>query len=148
MSMLLKGDLVRMPAYLVFVGVVTMLQPLCAAETLPVPAFPGAEGFGAYSKGGRGGRVYHVTTLADGGQGSLREAVEAEGPRIVVLDVSGTIRLTKTLDIKNPSSRLPDRRRRGTGSAFAMRRWRSAPITRSSAFCGAGWATRGGAAMR
>lgn len=67
-----------------------------------IPAFPGAEGFGAYARGGRGGRVYHVTTLADGGPGSLREAVEAAGPRIVVFDVSGTIRLTKTLAIEEP----------------------------------------------
>jgi hypothetical protein len=65
-------------------------------------AFPGAEGFGAYAQGGRGGRVYHVTTLEDGGPGSLREAVEAEGPRIVVFEVGGTIRLKKALEIRNP----------------------------------------------
>ncbi|MCU0917402.1 MAG: pectate lyase [Planctomycetes bacterium] len=67
-----------------------------------LPAFPGAEGFGAYARGGRGGRVYHVTTLEDGGAGSLREAVEAEGPRIVVFDVAGTLLLKKALVIRNP----------------------------------------------
>jgi hypothetical protein len=46
--------------------------------------------------------VYHVTTLEDGGAGSLREAVEAAGPRIVVFDVGGTIRLKKDLTITNP----------------------------------------------
>jgi hypothetical protein len=68
----------------------------------PVLAFPGAEGFGAYAKGGRGGKVYHVTTLEDKGPGSLREAVEADGPRIVVFDISGTIRLAKPLDVRHP----------------------------------------------
>ncbi|MBP7052041.1 MAG: pectate lyase [Phycisphaerae bacterium] len=67
-----------------------------------MPAFPGAEGFGAYSRGGRGGRVIHVTTLADSGPGSLREAVDASGPRIVVFDVSGTIKLTKNLYVEEP----------------------------------------------
>jgi hypothetical protein len=64
-------------------------------------AFPGAEGFGAYSQGGRGGWVYHVTTLEDGGPGSLRAAVEARRPRIVVFDVGGTIRLKKDLNVTN-----------------------------------------------
>ena len=67
-----------------------------------LPAFPGAEGFGAFSQGGRGGRVYHVTTLEDRGTGSLREAVEAQGRRIVVFEVGGTIRLKKDLTITNP----------------------------------------------
>lgn len=67
-----------------------------------VPAFPGAEGFGAQSIGGRGGRVIEVTTLDDAGPGSLRAAVEAEGPRIVVFRVSGTIELMTELVVKHP----------------------------------------------
>ena len=66
-----------------------------------VVAFPGAEGAGAYSLGGRGGRVIKVTTLADSGPGSLRAAVEAEGPRTIVFDTGGTISLKKPLRIRN-----------------------------------------------
>ncbi len=55
------------------------------------PAFPGAEGFGKYAIGGRAGQVIQVTNLNDDGLGSFRAACEAEGPRIVVFKVSGTI---------------------------------------------------------
>jgi hypothetical protein len=65
-------------------------------------AFPGAEGYGRFAAGGRGGRVIEVTTLADDGPGSLREAVEAEGPRTVVFRVGGEIRLKSKLTAKNP----------------------------------------------
>ncbi len=64
-----------------------------------VPAFPGAEGFGAQSLGGRGGNVLFVTNLNDAGPGSLRAAVEADGPRTVVFRVSGTVALKSTLAI-------------------------------------------------
>ncbi len=70
--------------------------------TAKLPAFPGAEGFGAYSQGGRSGRVLEVTDLNDSGPGSLREAVRAKGPRIVVFRVSGNIELKSGLSISNP----------------------------------------------
>ncbi|MXV14478.1 pectate lyase [Pedobacter sp. HMF7056] len=69
------------------------------ADTLPI-AFPGAEGFGKYTTGGRGGRVVRVTNLADAGPGSFREAVSLKVPRIVVFTVSGTIHLETPLTIR------------------------------------------------
>ncbi|MET0393319.1 MAG: pectate lyase [Chitinophagaceae bacterium] len=64
-------------------------------------AFPGAEGFGKYTTGGRGGKVMVVTNLDDKGPGSFREAVEAKGKRIVVFALSGTIHLETKLLIKS-----------------------------------------------
>ena len=63
-------------------------------------AFPGAEGFGKYTTGGRGGKVFIVSNLNDNGAGSFREAAEAKVPRIIVFSVSGTIHLETKLSIK------------------------------------------------
>jgi pectate lyase len=75
-----------------------------AASRVPrsIPAFPGAEGFGSHTPGGRGGRVIFVTNLDDAGPGSFREACEAQGARIVIFRVSGLITLAQPLVIKNP----------------------------------------------
>jgi len=67
-----------------------------------IPAFPGAEGGGMYSFGGRGGKVYVVTSLADRGPGTFREACEAAGPRIVIFNVAGVIRLEDRIRIRAP----------------------------------------------
>jgi rhamnogalacturonan endolyase len=64
-----------------------------------VPAFPGAEGFGANAVGGRSGTVYHVTNLNDSGAGSFRDAVSV-GNRTVVFDIGGVIRITSPVVVK------------------------------------------------
>lgn len=64
-----------------------------------VLAFPGAEGAGKYTSGGRGGEIIEVTSLDDSGPGSLRYAIKRKGPRIIVFSISGTIELEKELVI-------------------------------------------------
>ncbi|QMW06844.1 pectate lyase [Spirosoma foliorum] len=79
------------------------MSPFCASGqsgfAKPL-AFPGAEGFGKYTSGGRGGQVLVVRNLDDSGPGSFREAVTTRGPRIVVFAVSGTIALKSKILIR------------------------------------------------
>lgn len=84
-----------------------------------IPAFPGAEGGGKYAFGGRGGRVIVVTSLADNGPGSLREACEQGGPRIIVFNVAGIIRLKTPLMIRAPYITIAGQSAPGDGVCVA-----------------------------
>lgn len=78
-------------------------RPLSTSAPPPVLAFPGAVGYGASTRGGRGGRLLRVTRLDDSGPGSLRWALEnVRGPRIIIFDVSGTIELERQILIEYP----------------------------------------------
>jgi hypothetical protein len=88
-------------------GLISLMAVSSVASATP-PAFPGAVGQGAAASGGRGGDVYHVTTLADYNpktepkiEGSLRHAIRsAEAPRTIVFDVGGAIALHAPLEIR------------------------------------------------
>jgi pectate lyase len=82
------------------------------------PAFPGAEGFGAATPGGRGGRVVFVTTLEDGGPGSFREAVAASGPRTVVFRVGGLVTLARPVVVTEPFLTVAGQTAPGDGVCF------------------------------
>lgn len=84
-----------------------------------IPAFPGAEGGGAYSFGGRGGRVIEVTNLNDFGPGSFRDACEQGGARIVVFNVAGIITLSKPVSIRAPYITIEGQSAPGDGICIA-----------------------------
>lgn len=84
-----------------------------------IPAFPGAWGGGMYAFGGRGGRVIVVTNLNDRGPGSFRAACEAAGPRIVVFNVAGVIRLTDRIRVRAPYITIAGNTAPGDGVCIA-----------------------------
>ena len=110
--------------FMVCLYLIVMAMATTAGGALP--AFPGAQGFGSTTPGGRGGGVLEVINLNDHGPGSLREAIDATGPRTVVFRVSGTIQLDSEIEIKNPHITIAGQTAPGDGICLRKQTFRVA----------------------
>ena len=107
----LYRDMIRLRALLLPIFLLT----LTSESSAQLIAFPGAEGGGQFSVGGRGGKVIEVTNLDDSGEGSLRAAVTTPGARTVVFRLSGTIMLESRLSVNQDSITIAGQTAPGDG---------------------------------
>ena len=93
----------RAVGLLIVTTMVVLLQSVIASGSVDHGGYrPHYQGYGVNTPGGRGGSILKVTNLNDGGPGSLRAAMEARGPRIVIFEVSGTISLSQPIYVTSP----------------------------------------------